>query len=102
MMKVLIFFNKLFAYIFSKYGVTHRMPLAYHPQSNGKIEVSNREIKKILEKAVSATRKDWAKRIDDSLWAYCITFKTPLGMSLYKIGYRKAYHLPNELEHKAY
>ena len=96
------FCNKLFASLLSKYGVTYQVSLAYHPQSNGQAEVSNREIKKILEKTVSATRKDWAKRIDDSLWAYQTRFKTPLGMSPNKIVYGKACHLPVELEHKAY
>ena len=32
--------------------------LAYHPQSNGKAEISNRDIKKILEKTVNTSRKD--------------------------------------------
>ena len=95
------FCNKLFASLLSKYEFMHQVSLAYHPQSNGQVEVSNWEIKKILEKTVSATRKDWAKRIDDSLWAYQTTFKTPLGMSSYKIVYGKACHLPVELEHKS-
>ena len=80
----------------------HRVSLAYHPQSNGQAEVLNWEIKKILVKIVSATRKDWAKSIDDNLWAYRTTFKTLLGMSPYKIVYGKACHLPVELRHKAY
>ena len=46
------FYNKLFASLPVKYGVKHRVTLAYHPQSNGQAEVSNREIKKILEKTV--------------------------------------------------
>ena len=61
------FCNKLFASLLAKYGVKHRVTLAYHPQSNGQVEVSNREIKKILEKTVNVTRKDWTKKIDDSL-----------------------------------
>ena len=52
------FCNRLFAYLFSKYWVKHRVSLAYHPQCNGQVEVSNREIKKILEKTVNVTRKD--------------------------------------------
>ena len=52
------FCNKLFASPLTKYRVKHRVSLAYHPQCNGQAEVSNREIKKILEKIVNVTRKD--------------------------------------------
>ena len=50
--------NKLFAKLMRKYGIKHVMGLAYHPQSNGQAEISNREIKNILEKTVSIGRKD--------------------------------------------
>ena len=52
------FANKLFAKFMSRYGVRHAMGLAYHPQSNGQAEVSNRDIKNILEKTVNTSRKD--------------------------------------------
>ena len=52
------FANKVFAKLMSKYGIKHMMRLAYHLQSNGQAEISNREIKKILEKTVNASRKD--------------------------------------------
>ena len=75
------FCNKLVDKVLQKYGVRHRTSLAYHPQANGQAEVSNREIKSILEKTINSSRKDWSKKIDDALWAYRTTFKTPLGMS---------------------
>ena len=70
------------------------MGLAYHPQSNGQAEICNREIKKILEKTVNASINDWSIKLDDALWAYRISYKTPLGMSLYRIVYGKHCHLP--------
>ena len=59
-----------FAKLVSRYGVRHVMGLAYHPQSNGQAEISNREIKNILDKIVNANRKDWSVKLDDKLWAY--------------------------------
>ena len=45
------FCNKVCAIVMGKYGVKHKITTAYHPQSNGHAEVSNKEIKKILEKS---------------------------------------------------
>ncbi|XP_073314740.1 uncharacterized protein [Primulina huaijiensis] len=51
----------------SKYGVTHKAATPYHPQTSGQVEVSNRKIKKILEKTVGSSRKEWASKLDDAL-----------------------------------
>ncbi|GJV66136.1 reverse transcriptase domain-containing protein [Tanacetum coccineum] len=44
------FCNDQFTKVMLKYGVTHRLSTAYHPQTSGQVEVSNRGLKRILEK----------------------------------------------------
>ncbi|GJV10365.1 reverse transcriptase domain-containing protein [Tanacetum coccineum] len=96
------FCNDQFAKVMLKYGVTHRLSTAYHPQTSGKVEVSNRGLKCILERTVGENRALWSDKLDDALWAFHTAFKTPIGCTPYKIVYGKACHLPIELEHKAY
>nr|GEX99469.1 reverse transcriptase domain-containing protein [Tanacetum cinerariifolium] len=109
------FFNDKFAKVMSKYGVTHRLATAYHPQTSGKAEVSNRGLKCILKRAVEENRASWSEKLDDALWAFRTAYKTPIGCTPYKTAYKtpigctpyklvygKSCHLPIELEHMAY
>ena len=89
--------NKPFENLLTKYGVKHKVATPYHPQTNGQVELANREIKTILMKVVNSNRKDWSPKLLDTLWAYRAAYKTILGMSPYRLVYRKACHLPVEI-----
>ncbi|CAM8931970.1 unnamed protein product [Rhodiola kirilowii] len=73
----------------------------YRTCTSGQVEISNREFKSILGKTVSSHRKDWASKLDDALWAYRTAYKTPIGMSPFRLVYGKTCHLPVKLEYKA-
>nr|GEZ74682.1 hypothetical protein [Tanacetum cinerariifolium] len=96
------FCNDQFSRVMEKYGVTHHLSTAYHPQTSGQVEVTNRGLKRILERTVGKNRASWSDKLEDSLWAFRIAFKTSVGCTPYRLVYGKACHLPLELEHKAY
>ncbi|GJW32924.1 reverse transcriptase domain-containing protein [Tanacetum coccineum] len=85
-----------------RYGVNRRFSTSYHPQTSGQVENANRALKRILEKTVKDNPAIWSRKLDDALWAFHTAYKTPTGTTPYKIIYGKNYHLPFEIEHRAY
>ena len=71
------------------------------PSVKWEAEISNREIKKILEKTVNTSRNNRSIKLDDALWAYRNAYKNPIGISPYKIVFGKPCHLPLKLKYKA-
>nr|GEY28751.1 reverse transcriptase domain-containing protein [Tanacetum cinerariifolium] len=62
----------------------------------------NDQFAKVMLKTVGENRASWSDKIDDALWAFRTTYKTPFRCTPYKLLYGKACHLPIELEHKAF
>ncbi|GJV75075.1 reverse transcriptase domain-containing protein [Tanacetum coccineum] len=85
-----------------RYGVTHKLSTAYHPQSNRQTEVTNRAIKRILERSVGYNPKGWSEKLNNALWAFRTAYKTPRRCTPFRLVYGKACHLSVEIEHKAH
>nr|GFA14343.1 reverse transcriptase domain-containing protein [Tanacetum cinerariifolium] len=96
------FCNDQFSRVMAKYGVTHLLSTTYHPQTSGQVKLTNRGLKRILERTMGENRASWSDKLEDALWAFRTAFKTSVGCTPYHLVYRKACHLPLELEHKAY
>nr|GFB04996.1 reverse transcriptase domain-containing protein [Tanacetum cinerariifolium] len=96
------FCNDQFSRVMAKYRVTYRLSTTYHPQTSGQVKVTNRGLKRILERTVGENHALWSDKLEDALWAFQTTFKTFVGCTPYRLVYGKACHLPLELEHKAY
>ena len=50
---------------------------------------------------MNRSTKDSSRKLDDALWAYKTSYKILIGMSPYRIVFRKPCHLPLELGYKA-
>nr|GEW59192.1 reverse transcriptase domain-containing protein [Tanacetum cinerariifolium] len=61
------FCNDQFAKVIPKFSVTHRLATPYHPQTNSQVELSNRGLKRILERTVGENRASWSDKLDDAL-----------------------------------
>nr|GFB64305.1 reverse transcriptase domain-containing protein [Tanacetum cinerariifolium] len=96
------FCNDQFSRVMLKYGVTHHLSTAYHPQTSWQVEVTNRGLKRILERTIGENHALWSDKLDDALWAFRTAFKTHVGCTPYRLVYGKACRLPLELEHKAF
>ena len=61
------FCNRAFEALMRKYSITHKLSTSYHPQTNGQVAVTSRQIKLIFEKIVGQNRKEWFVKLIDAL-----------------------------------
>ncbi|GJT49606.1 reverse transcriptase domain-containing protein [Tanacetum coccineum] len=73
------------------------------PMNDARItEVTNKAIKRILERSVGYNLKNWSEKLDNALWEFRTAYKTPTGCTPFRLVYGNACHFPVEIKHKAY
>nr|GEV48585.1 reverse transcriptase domain-containing protein [Tanacetum cinerariifolium] len=86
------------------HGVTLISVKAKYRNTSGQVEVSNRGLKRIIERTIGENRASWSDKLDDALWTFRTAFKTPIRISpdLEASHSRGFVHRPLELQSLAY
>ena len=58
-----------------------------HPQANGPIEVTNRNLLKIIKTRLKGAKRAWSKELPNVLWAYRTTTRVPTGESPFSLTF---------------
>jgi hypothetical protein len=61
------FIDKCFEKYLSKHGILHNIATPYHPQISGQAEMSNKQIKNILQKTVNEMGSRWKDKLLEAL-----------------------------------
>lgn len=79
------FDNKLMDKIHKLFEFEQRNSTAYYVASNELVEAFNKTLCNLLKKVVSKSKRDWHERMDEALWAYRTTYRTPTQNTLYSL-----------------
>ena len=68
-----------------------------HPQANGKVEVMNRSLLKIIKTRLEGAKGIWPDKLPSILWAYRTTARTPAGETPFRLAYGSDTVIPAEV-----
>ena len=80
-----------------RYGIQHHRSSMYRPQTNGAVEATDKNIKRIQRKMIETSR-DWSEKPPFALWAYRTSFRTSTGVTPYSLVYGMEAVFPIEIE----
>jgi hypothetical protein len=78
-------------------GIIIRYSANYYPQGNGVAKSTNKNLIRILKKAVAHNQRNWHSLLHNALWEDRVTPKEYIGNSPYFLVYEQEFILPNGL-----
>ncbi|KII60797.1 Retrovirus-related Pol polyprotein [Thelohanellus kitauei] len=91
------FESKLFTHLCQHLGIEKLRSTAYHPETNGLVERSNKSIKELLRIAVQKDPSDWDMNLDTCLFALRTACNASTGLPPSKIVFGSETQLPKNL-----
>ncbi|XP_021626960.1 uncharacterized protein LOC110625630 [Manihot esculenta] len=79
-------------------GIWHKFSSVAHPQTKGQMEVTNRAILQRLKKLLDGAKKDWAAELNNILWAFRTTPRTPTKETPFVLAFGTEAVAPIELQ----
>ena len=90
------FVNTLVEKLCERFDFKQRKTSAYNPAANGLAEAFNKTLCNLLKKIVNKSKRDWHERIEEALWAYRTTHRTPTQATPFSLVYGVEAILPLE------
>ena len=81
------FNNTPFREFCEELGIRNHYSPSSHPQANGKAEIANKSLLKIIKTRLEWAKGIWLDELPSVLWAYRTTVRTPTRESSFKLAY---------------
>ena len=92
------FDNESFGDFCSRLEIKNHYSSSTHPQANGKVEVTNQSLLKIIKTQFEEAKGIWPDEQPSVLWAYRLTARTPTRETPFRLAYRSKAVIPAEVE----
>ncbi|GJV13641.1 reverse transcriptase domain-containing protein [Tanacetum coccineum] len=91
------FIEGIFLIFCQRLGILQGFTSVYHPQANGQVEVTNRDIVKGMEQRLGKTHQGWVDELPQVLWAYRTTPKSSNRETPFSLVYGSEAVVPIEI-----
>ncbi|GKD38661.1 reverse transcriptase domain-containing protein, partial [Tanacetum coccineum] len=91
------FAEGIFAVFCQKLGILQSFTSVYHPQANGQVEVTNRDIVKGMERRLGKTNQGWVDKLPRVLWAHRTSPKSSNRETSFNLVYGSKVVVPIEI-----